>query len=462
MKLTFRKQEVKHLAHLQALVTENAEAIEPGFRLLAHNLNLGRSTVDLAGLDARRTPVLIALGFTADDQMLFRMLEAYAWCLEYPESVRRLVPAEDSPGQWPPRVVFVGERVLESFQRKIGLLRFPAVDCFEFRCVEVNGATGFYLDAVDWAKSASAVSQPAARRLLPHEAIAERLEEQRDERREEQRDRQNGAGEGAPPPRWIEPLTIPSELGRLEVAPEQAPAPAEPECQADADEPAKIERAPDVGAKDRAVLDELELPPSRELGPTWRKFLERLTSSFEGRSAQHVEDVPEAPAPAPAPQPELAAQPAAPPPAPAPTSAPQPVPPAPATLQPALSDAPALLDGLTLPSNGELAPQWRRFLDRPSIDEAKIGAVKEYLHREFPLCTIYDFHEFERSAQVFQLQDNQGKMSQLATITVDFFEARRDGEIRPWLEKKKLAQALRQAGQAGVLVTSAGLQIEKH
>ena len=88
--------------------------------------------------------------------------------------------------------------------------------------------------------------------------------------------------------------------------------------------------------------------------------------------------------------------------------------------------------------------------------------MKEYLHREFPLCTIYDFHEFERSAQVFQLQDNQGKMSQLATITVDFFEARRDGEIRPWLEKKKLAQALRQAGQAGVLVTSAGLQIEKH
>ncbi len=445
MKLTFRKHEVKHLAHLQALVTENAEAIEPGFRLLAHNLNLGRSTVDLAGLDARRTPVLIALGFAADDQMLFRMLEAYAWCLEYPESVRRLVPAEDGPGQWPPRVVFVGERVLESFQRKIGLLRFPAVDCFEFRCVEVNGATGFYLDAVDWAKGASAVSQPAVTGLLPHEAIAERMEELHDESGEEQRNRQNGAGEGAPPSPRIELLTTPSELGSLTVAPERAPAPAEPERRADADEPAKIERAPDVGAKDRAVLDELELPPSRELGLSWRKFLERLTSSFEGRSAQHVEDVPEAPAPTPAP---------------APASVPQPVPPA--TLQPAPSDAPAILDGLTLPSNGELAPQWRRFLDRPSIDEAKIGAVKEYLQREFPLCTIYDFHEFERSAQVFQLQDNQGKMSQLATITVDFFEARRDGEIRPWLEKKKLAQALRQAGQAGVLVTSAGLQIEKH
>ncbi|MEK7386760.1 MAG: hypothetical protein AABZ83_09985 [candidate division NC10 bacterium] len=419
MKLTFRKQEVKHLAHLQALVTENAEAIEPGFRVLAHSLNLGRSTVDLAGLDARQTPVLIALGFVADDQMLFRMLEAYAWCLEYPESVRRLVPAENGPGQWPPRVVFVGERVLESFLRKIGLLKFPAVACFEFRCVEVNGATGFYLDAVDWAKSASAVSQPAATRLLPQGAIAERLEERRDERHEEQRNGQNGA-----------------------------------------DEPSKIELADDLGAKDRAALDELELPPSRELGPTWRKFLEMLTGTFEGRPAQHVEDVPEAPAPAPAPQPELAAQPAAPQPAPAPPSDPQPAPQAPAAPQPERSSAQALLDGLTLPSNGELAPQWRKFLDRPSIDEAKIDAVKEYLQREFPLCTVYDFHEFQRSAQVFQLQDNQGKVSQLATITADFFEARRDGEIRPWLEKKKLAQALRQAGQAGVLVTSAGLQIE--
>ncbi|HLE98625.1 MAG TPA: hypothetical protein VI540_01920 [Gaiellaceae bacterium] len=411
MKLTFKKQEVKHLAHLQALVTEHAEAIEPGFRVLAHSLNLGRSTVDLAGLDTRQTPVLIALGFVADDQMLFRMLEAYAWCLEYPESVRRLVPPEAGPGQWPPRVVFVGERVLESFQRKIGLLKFPAVACFEFRCVEVNGETGFYLDPVDWATSGG----------------------------EEQRNSENGAREGAP---------------------ERASTPAEPERDAEAHAPSKIEIADDPGATSPPERDEPE-PPSRELGPTWRKFLEMLTGSFEGRPAQHVEDVPEARVAVPAPQPGLAAQPAASKPAPAPTSAPRPVPEAPAAPEPERSTAPALLDGLTLPSNGELAPQWRKFLDRPSIDEVKIAAVKEYLHGEFPLCTIYDFHEFQRSAQVFQLQDNHGQVSQLATITVDFFQARDDGEIRPWLERKNLARALRQAGQAGVLVTSAGLQIEK-
>jgi hypothetical protein len=486
MKLTFRKHEVKNLTHLQALVTENADAIEPGFRIIAQTLNLGRSTVDLAGLDSRHTPVLVALGFIADDQMLFRMLEAYAWCLEYPESVRRLAPGDELTG-WPPRVVFVGERVLESFLRKIGLFKFPVVDCFEFRCVEVNGATGFYLDAVDWAKGAPAVPAPPVPQRAPaahpvaareksrpagpgvpppvQAVVVERREERRDELLLESSPRprapapvngQNGAGERAETPKWIELLTASAELGGLKVAPAPAPERA-------AGEPERIGLGEDLNANDRAaVLDGLALPPGRELAPTWRKFLEKLAGTFEGRPES--ED-----GPAPAPQPAAQVPAMQPPAASAPAVSPQPArssagtQPAPAA-PPAdeLSDKQrALLDGVKLPANGELAPQWRKFLDRPAIDDAKIGAVREYLHREFPLCTIYDFHEYQRDAQVFQLQDNQGKVSQLATIAADFFEAHRDTEIRPWLEKHKLAQALRQAGQIGVFVTNASIQIEK-
>src|SRR3989442_2944764 len=97
MKLTFRKHEVKDLSQLQALVAENAEAVEPGFRVLSTTVNFGRSTVELVGVDRRKTPALIALGFTGDDTMLFRMVEAYAWTLEYPESVRRLPPPRPRP-----------------------------------------------------------------------------------------------------------------------------------------------------------------------------------------------------------------------------------------------------------------------------------------------------------------------------------------------------------------------------
>src|SRR5260370_32151961 len=172
MKLKFRKHDVQNLKQLEALVTEHAEALEPGCRILAAGVNLGRSTVDLAGVDARRTPVLVALGLTADDEMLFRMLEAYAWCLEYPESVRRLVG--DERGGWPPRVVFIAERVLEAFVRKLKLLKLPAVDCFEFRCVDVDDATGFYLDPVDRDRvpAASHDAVPAPRALRLHETLA--------------------------------------------------------------------------------------------------------------------------------------------------------------------------------------------------------------------------------------------------------------------------------------------------
>ena len=77
------------------------------------------------------------------------------------------------------------------------------------------------------------------------------------------------------------------------------------------------------------------------------------------------------------------------------------------------------------------------------------------------MSTVYDFHDFQRNAQVFQLQDNHGKVAQLTTMTAEFFDAHRDLEIRAWIEKNRLAYAMRQAGQAGVLVTPAGLQIER-
>src|SRR5207249_493723 len=141
MKLTFRRREVKDLSQLQTLVTEHAEAIESGFRVLAGTVSFGRSTVELVGLDGRGTPALVALGLTGDDAMLFRIVEAYAWSLEYPESVRRLIPAEGGADGWPPRVVFIAERLPESFLRKIRLLTFPAVNCFEYRDADGRALT---------------------------------------------------------------------------------------------------------------------------------------------------------------------------------------------------------------------------------------------------------------------------------------------------------------------------------
>ena len=68
---------------LVAVAADTEEhAIEPGLQILASSLHLGRTSVDLAAIDCSHTPVLIALALTADDALLVRALEAYAWCLE--------------------------------------------------------------------------------------------------------------------------------------------------------------------------------------------------------------------------------------------------------------------------------------------------------------------------------------------------------------------------------------------
>src|SRR5262249_59198875 len=60
-----------------------------------------------------------------------------------------------------------------AFLRKLRLLSCARVECFEFRYVEANGTTGFYLDRVDWAPTAQGARAPAPAR--PPERM-ERLE----------------------------------------------------------------------------------------------------------------------------------------------------------------------------------------------------------------------------------------------------------------------------------------------
>jgi hypothetical protein len=111
-----------------------------------------------------------------------------------------------------------------------------------------------------------------------------------------------------------------------------------------------------------------------------------------------------------------------------------------------------------------LSSQWRRVLSKTpdAPDAGKVLVVREYLQREFPACTVYDFYEHQRAAQVFHLQNSQGSLMHLAAVSDDFFEAQAEGDIRRFLEKNRLARALRDAGAADVLVTPAGVRVAKH
>ncbi len=296
MRPTFRAFKLDDVQQLQELVAEHAEAAQPGLKVLDTRVLLGGATIDLIAVDRDHALVLVALGFVGDDEMLVRALDAYSWCLEYPDAVTRLYPMARLSAADPPRLLFVAERLPDAFLRKVKHLRLPRVTCLEFRF-------GLQFIGVDGPRGTE--ERPAAVEPAPEPR-------------------------SGPPSQWREPRAATADLGR----------PSAPE----------------------------------------REVTSR--ASAHGRGG-----------------------------------------------------------------------------DEP--DERKAAAVREYLQREFPTAVIYDFHEHERGARVFLLQDSQGSVVHQAAVAEDLLGEHSEAELRAFFDRHKLARVLRQAGQAGVSVTRAGLKIER-
>jgi len=148
MRVAIRKLRIEDAAKLQALVVENFDAIEPGLTVLDARLLLGHATIDVIGADAVGALVLGAVGFSANEEMLMKAVEAYSWCLEYPEALVRLYPSCQLSEDRPPRLLFVVERMPDAFHRKIKQLGFPEVDCVEFRHLEFDGVPAVYFESL--------------------------------------------------------------------------------------------------------------------------------------------------------------------------------------------------------------------------------------------------------------------------------------------------------------------------
>jgi len=159
MRPTFRKLEVKDIGNLERLVADNIEGVEPGIKVVDSRLVLGQAAIDLVGLDSKGSLVLIALDFSADDGLLLRVMDAYSWCLEYPDTLRRLYPMAQATSR-PPRILFIVEKMTDAFMRRVKQLSFLEIDCFEFRNLEVNGASVVYFDLVERIRKAGVESSP--------------------------------------------------------------------------------------------------------------------------------------------------------------------------------------------------------------------------------------------------------------------------------------------------------------
>ena len=361
MKTTTKLEDVNDL---QAAVAENAESIEAGLKILDTGVSLGGATIELVAVDSATSLALVALGFVADDEMLMRALDAYSWCQEDPEALRRLYPmARLSSGQ-PPRVIFVAEQLPEAFLRKARHLRFHRVDFVQFKFglqftpVAAPRKSEESRPAEPARPLAATPRRPAAR------AVAEKLRVA-EGRRVEPRPAEPRAAE----PRVAEPRVAQSRVAEARVAEQR----------------------------------HIEVPRAVE-----------VPHMFEARTPQ------------------------------------------PAGVRE------SLLEGLKAPANGTLSPQWQRELERRpgDVDEWKVKVVREYLQREFPTSVIYDFFAQDLCVQMFHLQDNSGAVIHTATVAEDLLVEFSESQISAFFDKHKFARVLRQAGQAAVTVTKAGLKIE--
>lgn len=177
MRTTIKKMPVADVTALQALVVEHADGIEPGLSVLDSRMLLGDATIDVVGCDVNASLVLIVVGLTADEAMLLRAVDAYSWCLEYPDAMQRLYPSVAVSAERPPRVVFAVQRVPDTFHRKVKQLSMPEVDCVELQHVSIDGTATVYFDVVARLRrgaaaalaampaAASAAEQPGLRRL---------------------------------------------------------------------------------------------------------------------------------------------------------------------------------------------------------------------------------------------------------------------------------------------------------
>src|SRR5207249_4863708 len=93
-------------------------------------------------------------------------MDAYFWCLEYPDPLRRLNPMANVLPPRPPRILFIVERLTDAFVRRIKHLSFLEIDCLEFRHLEVNGASAVYFDLVERLRRGAPVEPAADARMI--------------------------------------------------------------------------------------------------------------------------------------------------------------------------------------------------------------------------------------------------------------------------------------------------------
>jgi|GEM_PF-1975844 len=272
MASAFKSLKVQDVKELQELVAESVEAVEPGMRLLDTRVVLGGATIDVVALDTEDRLTLIALGLGAEDEMILRGLEAYSWCLEYPDGVRRLYPSVQVSESRPPRVIFVSEKVPDAFLRKVKHLRLARAECLEFRF-------GLQFKAVDDLRGAGDTAPPERPNPTPRAPAALRVAPRPSRSEPDPRPAAASRG-GRPEPEGREPAVARAQPDTREVAaPRAAPAPRAPRFEAEAAPPVAARVTRPEAPRVEPARAEARRDPESEVAEVHAQMLEQLRAT---------------------------------------------------------------------------------------------------------------------------------------------------------------------------------------
>jgi hypothetical protein len=91
-------------------------------------------------------------------------------------------------------------------------------------------------------------------------------------------------------------------------------------------------------------------------------------------------------------------------------------------------------------------------------ESERLAAVRDYFQQQFPGCSIRDLYDAGRMAQVFRIETNEAETVHNAVVSTEFLEGYPPSKIGKVLLGYRVAEHLRSAKSADVLVTNWGVE----
>jgi len=145
---TVRQLTVKSEAELEQLLSESPAAIEEGLQILERQVPAGRGFIDILGVDADNTLVVIELKKESDDRILTQGLEYYDFVRDNSERFAQIYPDHEINARVEPRLLLIAGSFSPAVLAAARYVDVP-LTLYTYTYLSLGDKQGLYLVEVD-------------------------------------------------------------------------------------------------------------------------------------------------------------------------------------------------------------------------------------------------------------------------------------------------------------------------